>query len=239
MRVLAIDTASNVATAAVVEDDKLLGEIVLNHKKTHSQKIMVMIQQLMDDLELKVKDIDVFAAANGPGSFTGLRIGVATVKALAYSVNKPAVGISTLAGLAYNLPHAEHIIVPIMDARRDRVYTASYIWDEDGFKELSPNEVIGIDECVESCGELLDTIFVGDGVWVHKDFIKEKLGDKAHFAPASSMVQRASSIAMLAMEKAKNGELGTYMELNPFYLNKSQAEREYDEKHKNTQEEVK
>ena len=232
MKILAIDTSSNVASAAVVEDGILLGECILNHKKTHSQKIMVMVQELINDLELTVQDIDIFAAANGPGSFTGLRIGVATVKALAHSVNKPVVGISTLAGLAYNLPYAEHIIVPIMDARRNQVYTASYIWDEDGFKELSSDEAISIEECVESCGELLDTIFVGDGVPVHRKYITEKLAERAHFAPPSALMQRASSIAMLALEKAKKGETEHYSELKPFYLRKSQAEREYDEKHK-------
>lgn len=231
MKVLAIDTTSNVATAAVAEDGILLGERVLNYKRTHSQKIMPMISELLDELELTAADIDVFAAANGPGSFTGLRIGVATIKALAHAVNKPVVGVSTLAGLAYNLPYCEHIIVPIMDARRNRVYTASYIWDEDGFKELSQDEVIDIAECADSCGNLLDTVFVGDGVRVHKDFLIEQLGDSAHFAPASAMLQRASSIAMIAMEKAKKGETMHYTELVPFYLNKSQAEREYDEKH--------
>ena len=236
MRVLAIDTASNVASAAVVEDGVLLGERVLNYKKTHSQKIMPMVSELLEELELKAADIDIFAAANGPGSFTGLRIGVATVKALAHAVNKPVVGVSTLAGLAYNLPYCEHIIVPIMDARRNRVYTASYIWDEDGFKELSPDEVIEIEECADSCGNLLETVFVGDGVSVHRDYLKERLGDSAHFAPAPAMLQRASSIAMIAMEKAKRGETMHYSERVPFYLNKSQAEQEYDKKHKGDKE---
>lgn len=232
MKVLAIDTTSNVATAAVVSDGLLLGERVLNFKKTHSQKIMPMIAELLAELELKAADIDVFAAANGPGSFTGLRIGVATIKALAHSVNKPVVGVSTLAGLAYNLPFCEHIIVPIMDARRNQVYTASYIWDEDGFKELSPDEAISIEECADSCGELLDTVFVGDGVPVHREYLTERLGERAHFAPASALMQRASSIAMIAEEKAKRGEVMRYDELIPFYLRKSQAEREYEEKHK-------
>ena len=116
MRVLAIDTSSNVATVAVMEDELLLGEYILNHKKTHSQKIMTMIEQILSELELNVQDIDIFAAAIGPGSFTGLRIGVATVKALAHATGKPVVSVGTLEALAYNVPYAEHIIVPIMDA---------------------------------------------------------------------------------------------------------------------------
>ena len=121
MRVLAIDTSSNVATVAVMEDELLLGEYILNHKKTHSQKIMTMIEQILSELELTVRDIDIFAAAIGPGSFTGLRIGVATVKALAHATGKTVVSVGTLEALAYNVPYAEHIIVPIMDARRDNV----------------------------------------------------------------------------------------------------------------------
>lgn len=235
MKILAIDTASNVATAAVVEDGILLGESVLNFKRTHSQKIMPMIDALLTDLELEARDIDVFAVANGPGSFTGLRIGVATVKALAHAVNKPVVGVSTLAGLAYNLPYCEHIIVPIMDARRDHVYTASYIWDEDGFRELSGDEVISIAECADSCGELLDTVFVGDGVPVYREYLTQRLGYRAHFAPVTALMQRASSIAAIAYEKAQKGETMKYNELVPFYIRKSQAEREYEEKHKEEQ----
>lgn len=231
MKVLAIDTSANVATAAVMEEGVLLGEYILNHKKTHSQKIMVMIEELLGDLELTVRDIDLFAVANGPGSFTGLRIGVATMKALAHSVNKPIVGISPLAGMAYNLPYAEHIIVPVMDARANRIYTASYIWDE-GFKELTEPEATTIEECIANCGELLDTVFVGDGAVRHMEYIKEKLGDKAIFAPATAMNQRASSIAALALDMAKRGEVSNYADLKPVYLKKSQAEQELEERQK-------
>jgi len=232
MRVLAIDTASNVATAAVSSGGVILGERILNFKKTHSQKLMPMVSELLAELELRAADIDLFAAATGPGSFTGLRIGVATIKALAHATGKPVVGVSTLAGLAYNLPFCEHIIVPIMDARRNRVYTASYIWDEDGFKELSGAEVITIEECAASCGEFLDTVFVGDGVPIYRELLTERLGDRAHFAPASAMLQRASSIAMIAEDMAERGETLHYNELVPFYINKSQAEQEYERTHK-------
>lgn len=229
MKILAIDTSANVAAAAVAEDDTLLCEYILNHKKTHSQKIMVMIENLLKDLELTVHDIDLFAVANGPGSFTGLRIGVATMKALAHSVNKPIVGVSSLAGMAYNLPYAEHIIVPVMDARANRVYTASYIWDEE-FKEITEPEATTIEECVANCGELMDTLFVGDGAIAHREYIKEKLGDRAFFAPQPAMLQRASSIAAIAYDMAKKGEVMNYAELKPVYLRKSQAERELEER---------
>lgn len=229
MRILAVDTSSNVATAAVMEDNTLLGEYILNHKKTHSQKIMVMIEQLLADLELTVQDIDLFAASVGPGSFTGLRIGVATVKALAHAAGKRVVSVGTLEALAYNVPHAEHIIVPIMDARRNNVFTASYIWDE-GFKEIGGPEAISIEECVESCGEFLDTIFVGDGVAVHGEYIREKLGEHAIFPHGAVIGARASSVAACAMEKAKRGDAQSYLEMKPYYIRKSQAEQELEKK---------
>ena len=228
MKVLAIDTSSNAASVALVEDNLLLGEFVLNHKKTHSQEIMPMIDDVLKRCECKVEDIDLFAAAKGPGSFTGLRIGIATVKGLAHSVNKPVIGISTLEGLAHNLPFCEHTIVPIMDARRNQVYTGAYMWDGDELREIGENEAMSIEECVESCGNFLETVFLGDGVHVYKEFIKEKLGDKAFFAPASCNMQKASSIAALAIKKSEQSE--SYYGLIPEYLRKPQAQREREEK---------
>lgn len=231
MRVLAVDTSSNTATIAVMEDELLLGEYTINQKKTHSQKIMVMISCLLNDLGLEVQDIDVFAASTGPGSFTGLRIGVETVKALAHTVNKPVVSVGTLEALAYSMPYAEHIIVPVLDARRNNVFTASYIWDE-GLKEIGVPEGITIEECVSACSNFIDTIFVGDGAMVHRDYIKEQLGENALFPHGAVLNPRASSVAALAIEKAKRGETQTYIEMKPFYIKKSQAERELEEKQK-------
>lgn len=229
MRVLAVDTSSNTATVAVMEDDLLLAEYTVNHKKTHSQKIMVMIDQILKDLELTAADIDIFAAAVGPGSFTGLRIGVATVKALAHAHNKRVVSVGTLEALAYNLPHAEHIIVPILDARRNNVFTASYIWD-DGLKEIGEPEGITIEECVGVCSNFIDTIFLGDGAIAHREYIESELGENALFPHGAALTSRASSVAALAMDKAKRGETQSYLEMVPKYIKKSQAEKELEEK---------
>lgn len=228
MKVLAIDTSSNAASVALMEDGILLGEFVLNHKKTHSQEIMPMIDDVLKRCECEVSDIDLFAAAKGPGSFTGLRIGIATIKGLAHSVGKPVIGISTLEGLAHNMPFCEHTIVPIMDARRNQVYTGAYLWDDGELREIGEPEAISIEECVEACGDLLETVFLGDGVPVYREFIKEKLGDKAIFAPASCNMQKASSIAALALVRKDEAE--SYYGLEPEYLRKSQAEREREER---------
>lgn len=231
MRVLAIDTASDTATVAVMEDDILLGEYIINHKKTHSQKIMVMIERLLDDLELSVSDIDAFSAAVGPGSFTGLRIGVATIKALAHSVDKPTVGVSTLEGLAYNIPFTDALIVPIMDARRDRVFNGAYVWENGALKEVIAPNACDIKMCIERVRDK-KTVFVGDGVNVHRSFIKDTLCDNVSFAPGHLRNAKASSVAMCAMDKLNKGIIVNYADLKPEYLRLSQAERELLDKKK-------
>lgn len=235
MKILAIDTSTDVASAAVTDGGKLLGEYTVNNKKkTHSQKIMVMIDAVLKDAALDVTDIDLFAAVTGPGSFTGIRIGTATIKALAHACKKPAVGVSSLESLAYNLPFCEHIIVPVIDAGKNRIYTASYIFDG-GFKVLSEPEAMTIEECAADCGELLETVFVGDGAASHREYLKSVLAEKALFAPANANCQRASSAACCAYNKYRNGASGDYNDLNPVYLKKSQAEQELEAKKRRTE----
>jgi tRNA threonylcarbamoyladenosine biosynthesis protein TsaB len=229
LKVLAVDTSSNVATAAILDDDRLIGEYVLNHKKTHSQKLMPIIREILSSAELKVSDIDIFAAANGPGSFTGLRIGVATIKGLAHAVNKPVIGISTLDGLAFNLPFCKYLICPIMDARREQVYNALYKWIDNTFYMVEEHRAISVQQLINELKEKNEkVIFCGDGVPVFRDKLMQALGELCEFAPISCRLQRASSIAALALQKAQKGETESYMTFAPFYLRKSQAEREYE-----------
>lgn len=229
MRVLAIDTSSNAASAAVISDGRLTGEYILNHKKTHSQKIMPMLDELMKSAELDVNDIDLFAAVTGPGSFTGLRIGDAAVKAMAQVTKKPVAAVNTLEALAYNVPFCPHLAVPILDARRRDVYAAVY----DGGVCVKEPFAAEIDECVEFVKSTGRTaVFLGDGVYIHKDYIAGELGGRALFAPVNLNEQRASSAAACALDKYARGEVLTYSGLEPLYIRKSQAEREYDEKNK-------
>lgn len=227
MKILAVDTSSAVATAAIVEDNKLICECVLNNKLTHSQTIMPIIDDVFKKSELKPDDIDVFAVANGPGSFTGLRIGVTTVKGLAHAAKKPAIGINTLEALAYNLPFCPYIISPIMDARREQVYNAFYRVENGIVKELTSPRAIALSDCLSELSVLGEkVVFLGDGVPVFMEKIKEVLGDAALFAPHTANAQRASAVA----EAAKNKEAVHYSELVPVYLRKSQAEREAEER---------
>ncbi len=232
MKILAVETSASVASAAICEEDKLICEMVLNHKKTHSETLMPMIDGLFKSCELSVSDIDVFAAASGPGSFTGLRIGVCAVKGLAHGVNKPVVGVNTLEALSYNLPYADGLICPIMDARRSQVYNGIYRFQK-GFPEtITAPRAIALSDCMDELKGESRVYFVGDGVPVYREEIKRVMGERAVFAPLSCNAQRASCVAAAAMRYAKEGKIMHYSELLPVYLRKPQAERELEEKQK-------
>ena len=230
MKILAVETSASVASAAICDEDKLICEMVLNHKKTHSEKLMPMIDELFKSCELSASEIDVFAAASGPGSFTGLRIGVCAVKGLAHAVNKPVIGVSTLEALAYNLPYADGLICPIMDARRSQVYNGIYRF-QNGFPEIvTAPRAVALSECLEDVRGEERVYFIGDGVPVYREEIQRVLGEKAVFAPLSCNAQRASCVAAAALRYAKEGKTMHYSELLPVYLRKPQAERELEEK---------
>ena len=229
MKILAVETSSSVASVAIVDDDKLVCECILNNKLTHSQTLMPMIDDVFKKSEFTPNDIDLFAVAEGPGSFTGLRIGVTTIKGLAHACKKPVCGVNTLEALAYNLPFCPYIIAPIMDARREQVYNAFYRWENGSLTEIAAPRAISLDDCLN---ELLDigekVVFLGDGVPVFRDKIKAVLKEQATFAPQFACSQRAACVA----EAAKNKDTKYYVELSPVYLRKSQAEREAEEREK-------
>ncbi|QEK13121.1 tRNA (adenosine(37)-N6)-threonylcarbamoyltransferase complex dimerization subunit type 1 TsaB [Crassaminicella thermophila] len=231
MKILAFDTSSIVASVAVMDDDKLIGEYTINHKRTHSQKLMPMIEEVLESCELTMKDIDVVAVAEGPGSFTGIRIGVATAKGLSHAMNIPVIGISTLDALAFNVAFSHGLICPILDARRNQVYTAVYKWDNGNLSMIEEHMAVSIEELVDKLMQRPEkVIFLGDGVATNKIYLIEKLKDRVLFAPNSMKMPKAASIAELALQKAKEGNLKNCYELLPTYLRKSEAERQYEEK---------
>lgn len=231
MKILAIDTSAMVASAAVLDENITIAEFSTNYKKTHSQTIMPMIESILKMIELSPKELDYIAVSSGPGSFTGLRIGAATAKGMAHGVNIPIVEVPTLDVLAYNIFETDKIICPIMDARRNQVYSALYMYDEEIFDKLTDYMADDIEVIIEKALSYnKKIIFLGDGVPVHLERLKE-LGDKALFAPVSCNRQRAACVGALALEKIKKGEVLSYSEFTPFYIRKSQAEREYEEKH--------
>jgi tRNA threonylcarbamoyladenosine biosynthesis protein TsaB len=231
MRILAVDTSANVATVAVTENGRVLGEYYINHGKTHSQKLMPMIKEIMDRLELNCSDIDLFSASIGPGSFTGLRIGVTTIKALAFSVQKPVIGISTLDALAYNIQTKDSLICPIMDARNNQVFTAIYKSEKNSQSRITDYMGIDIGELINTVRDMnCTTVFLGDGVEFHRELLMNELSSICEFPNNNLLLQRAVSVAQLAGIKYAEGIREDCFELSPFYLRKPQAERELEKK---------
>jgi tRNA threonylcarbamoyladenosine biosynthesis protein TsaB len=240
MKVLAVDTSSAVATAAVMDDTGLLGEYLLNSGKTHSQRLMPMISDLLAGLDMKPADIDLFAASCGPGSFTGLRIGITTVKAMAYSLKKPVIAVPTLDALAANISCFSGLVCPMMDARNRQVYTAVYDNTTGGMRNLTGYLGIPVEELLslienkitemQGGSSFYKVAFLGDAANKYREFLCSKLGEKCAFAPESQMLQRASSVAQLALKMANEGKAVSSFDMLPYYLRKSQAEREYERK---------
>ncbi|NLW22143.1 MAG: tRNA (adenosine(37)-N6)-threonylcarbamoyltransferase complex dimerization subunit type 1 TsaB [Tissierellia bacterium] len=225
MKVLGIDTSTMIATCALIEDGRVLGEFSLNQEMSHSENLVPMIKELLDSLNLKVADIDLYGVAIGPGSFTGLRIGIATAKAFAHVYDKPIVGISTLEGLAFNLTFSG-IIVPMIDARRNRVYTGIYRWEKGRLINILAPTIMEIEELLELLNNYDHIMVNGNGTYIHRDRILEVLKDKVEFAPIGLNECRAISIAELSLLKKDEKRDYNYYTLVPEYLRESQAQRE-------------
>jgi len=231
MRILALDTSSNVAAVAIMEDSVVLGEYTLNHGKRHSEKMMPMIATLLKDLGLSPHDMDVFAVSSGPGSFTGLRIGITTVKAMAFVCKKPVIPVPTLDVLASNVPVHKGLVCPMSDARNRQVYTAIYKQEGSVRNRISDYMGISIEELASILKEKTgDIVFTGNGAGIHRKYLSDVLGNRAYFTPKSMSCQRASCVANIAEQKFLAGEIGNCFDVIPFYLRKSQAEREYEKK---------
>ena len=231
MRILGIETSGSAASCAILNDEKLEGEIYLNHKLQHSVILFPMIQKLLDEVEICMDDIGAVAVSGGPGSFTGLRIGVAAAKGIAQGGNKKFCAISSLDAMAFQAAQFSGIICPIVDALREDVYTAFYTWQEGELLKTKDYDVLNIDELLQTLYEKKENIiFCGDAVQKYKNKIEEKLENKAHFLPLSYSLPKASSLAELAkirIEKGMEDDIYTY---SPIYIRKSQAEREYEKK---------
>lgn len=227
MKILALDSSGLVASVAIAEDDNLLAEYTVNYKKTHSQTLLPMLDEISTMIELDFGTIDAIAVAAGPGSFTGLRIGAATAKGLGLALNKPLIGIPTVEGLAYNLYDVSGIICPIMDARRKQVYTGIYKFENHEMITVEEQMAIGVEELIEKINtQKCHTVFLGDGVSVYKEMIEEKIKVPYTFAPLHMNKQRAGAIAALGMKYFKAGKIESAAEHQPDYLRVSQAERE-------------
>lgn len=227
MKILGLDSSGIVASVAIVEDDVLIAEYTVNYKKTHSQTLLPMLDEIAKMTEHDLNSIDAIAVAAGPGSFTGLRIGSATAKGLGLALKKPLIAIPTVEGLAYNLYDIPGLICPIMDARRKQVYTGIYRFTDHQLKVVEDQMAVSMETVIEKLNQYGEAVtFLGDGVPVFHEFIAEKMTVPYSFAPAHVNKQRAAAVAALGEIYYRQGKTETAMEHVPDYLRVSQAERE-------------
>ena len=231
MKILAIESSGLVASVAVIENNILLGEYTMNHKKTHSQTLLPMLDELTKMIELDVNTLDAIAVSKGPGSFTGLRIGSATAKGLGLALDKPIIPVPTVDALAFNLWGTDKLICPLMDARRQQAYTGLYTFENGNLHTVVPQCAVDISEVVAEVNKQgREVIFLGDGVPVFKEYLEENVTVPFAYAPATCHIQRAASVAALGEVLYGKGVVESAREHKPDYLRLSQAERELKEK---------
>lgn len=231
MKVLGVDCSAVAASAAIWEDDVLLGEFFTNVKMTHSQTLMPMVQQLFASTGVTPRQLDCLAVSAGPGSFTGVRIGVSAVKGLGLALQKPCVGVSALAALAHQLRGMEQtVICPVMDARCNQFYNALFQWKHDKLVRLCDDRAVEAMELKKELKSLnFSVILVGDGAQLCYNMLKED-GLSLSLAPPLTRFPRAGSVAQLGAALAKTGFTVDAKSLQPIYLRLPQAERELKKK---------
>lgn len=228
MKILSLDSSADVGTVAICDDTQLIAEMTVNTGNTHSESLLPTVESLLKITGTSISDIDLFACSTGPGSFTGVRIGVATVKGLAYGKNKPCASVSTLEALARNLSGFNGIICPVMNARRNQVYNALFECKDSVITRLSPDRAISIEELdKELANKGLPVYLCGDGYSITEQGFKLT---KVSFVPYRLRLASAYGVSLCAYDQYVNGNTVNDAELVPIYLRPSQAERERNER---------
>lgn len=233
MKILAIDSSGLVASAAIATEEAVLAEYTTNYKKTHSQTLLPMIDEIVRMTETELATLDAIAVTAGPGSFTGLRIGSATAKGLGQALGKPLIAVPTTEVLAWNLCRSGGLICPLMDARRSQVYTGLYRWNkENGTMDcLTAQQAAAVEEVIAEVNRRGEPVtYLGDGADVYQTVLEQKTAVPFFFAPLHMSKQRAASLAVAAFVYAAQGRMQEAASFAPVYLRKSQAEREREEK---------
>ena len=239
MKILAIDSSGLTASAAILEDDLMIAEYTITHKKTHSQTLLPMIDIILQTLQIDLQEMDAIAVAKGPGSFTGLRIGSATAKGLAFVLKKPIIPVPTVDALAYNLYGITALICPLMDARRNQAYTGIYTFSQKEhameFQVVLEQKAVALEDILAEVNQLAsdrktNVIFLGDGVPIFKNQIQQQIKVPYSFAPEHCRRQRAGAVGTLGLYYYKKGQFEPAEAHVPEYLRLSQAEREREQK---------
>lgn len=226
MKILGIESATVTASCAVTNDLTLLGEYSQSDKKTHSEKLMPLIVKLLEDNDIKLKEIDAIAISKGPGSYTGLRIGAAIGKSLAHAQNIPVIAVPTIDALAANVYDTDGYIVPIMDAKGGRAYSGIYKWQDEQLITIKEQFATDMEELIEIINKLDNKVIInGDGSKVYKELLKEKVTQNVIFAPEHLNILKASSVNFIAFYLYNKGITTNAFDFAPEYLRLSQAER--------------
>ena len=224
MKILGLDTATLCGSLGIIDDDEVVAEYALQREETLSARLLPAIQTLLAEARLDLHAIDGIAVSLGPGSFTGLRVGLSAVKGLALAAEMPVAGIPTLDALAYNLPFTPYQICPLLDARKGQIYTALYKNRAGGFLEqVTPYQVLSPAALIEAIPHQ-ETVFLGDGVEVCRELIIERLAEKALFAPLHLGFLRGTTVAELGLKRIRRGEADDISALVPIYVRPSDAE---------------
>ena len=222
MKILAVDTATKSCSVAIVDKESLLAEMTVVNEQTHTKHLLEMISLVIEHSGLKLSDLNGFAVTRGPGSFTGLRIGISSIKGFAAAQGKPIAGVSSLDALASQVFFSQYLICSLIDARRDEVYSSRYRYKDGTLKKEGEEQAVSpgdaLDEINEPC------IFVGSGAVLYRKAIKDKLGQYAYFAQAHENTIRASTVARLSMDRFRNDDTDDAETFVPNYLRKSDAQ---------------
>jgi tRNA threonylcarbamoyladenosine biosynthesis protein TsaB len=234
MKILALESSAKAASVAVCEDEELIAQTILNTGFTHSQTLLPMLEDLLNACKLRLADMELIAVAAGPGSFTGLRIGVSAAKGLSWATGLPCAACSTLESMAWTVAHCAREVCALMDARRGQVYHARFRSDGKALTRLSPDQAISLEELAQILrAEGAPQLLVGDGARLGLDYL-DKAGIPVTLAPPHLRMQSAWGVARCALEAAKRGETLPGEALVPTYLRLSQAERERLERKEHT-----
>ncbi len=222
MKILSLETSTIAGSIALNEEERLIAEVMLDIKVAHSERLMTSIEWLLRASRTSINDIDAFAISIGPGSFTGLRIGLSTAKGLSYATKRPLIAVPTLDAFALRIPFAPYNICPMLDARKNEIYTGLYRWQADSLQKLVREMAIRPEDFLKQIDG--KTVFMGEGARIYRGLIVDILKDDALFAPVFMMSPSASTVAEIAFEKLKKGETANPVTLTPFYIRRSEAE---------------
>ncbi|HUI67798.1 MAG TPA: tRNA (adenosine(37)-N6)-threonylcarbamoyltransferase complex dimerization subunit type 1 TsaB [Nitrospirota bacterium] len=230
MNILGIETSTKTGSVAIVSEDGVVAQYSLNIEVTHSERLMSTIDRVLKDTGLAVHDLDGFSVAIGPGSFTGLRIGLSTVKGLALATGRPIAAVPTLQALAWNLPYCAYPVCTLLDARKNEVYASLYRFDGTALVQILPEAAMSIFRLAGQISEKV--VFTGEGSRIYRNGIQELFGERAVFAPHSAVLPSGAKVAEIGLDMIKSGRQAEPDRLTPLYIRRPEAEVAWEKKEK-------